>query len=587
MAAPVSESSAPAGVQDLWRELRELRETVVALRREMAPRHRVTLRVLQEGPFLGQPIDVVATVTGSGGKPEVDVPVTLTATWGRLRAVEDLRLRQGSGVTVRTDREGQARALLLPPASGDVSPLQQDALEVALQRLDRRALTPAQAAGGLRQMAREYRLDGNAELRRAIDLYFQEFGQRYRDSIESRSHAVWSTFDTTVFAFARDADSQDEDVLDTAVLATAVFSLGFKDWLGPWLQAMVQVMREESGLEGELLSSRRRFRQSDAFLSHVYGTVQLFLDNQKGIVGELAGRRAAETSLRNLLDDGLPDLPKDVRTGVLQGVETASGTLKSGGVGVLAAVGQTRKDLTRSIDVKIANVPKVDLTGVTGRIDQLTAQVSVKADATVIDGLRTEVRNSLASKVDQKALDTLNTGFNQQISTLNTNLSTTIAAKADATVIQGLRNEIQTSLATKADRTALETLSTNVTGVTRDLGTLRETTLQINDRVSRIDVSVGRFPADLATLNTDLNTRLLAKADATAIEGLRTEVKTSLASKADRTALDALNINVTRDISVLRERSTQVDQRITVLDTSVNRIDTTIKDPRIFRLPNG
>ncbi len=534
--------------QDLLREIRELRETVTALQRDMEARQRVTLRALQEGPFLGQPVNLVATVAtvataaavagvaGAGGEPRVNVPVTFTTTWGRLRAVEDFRLREASGLTVRTDAEGQARVLLLPPSSGDVTAAQQDALETALRLLDRTAATPAAAANGLNELARQYRLDGNAEIRQAIDLYLQDFGQRWRDSFETRAFPVWPAFDTTVFAFARDADPDDEDVLDTAVLATAALPLRFKDWLGPWLQALARVMGEDGSLEGDLRGARGRFREPDALVGHVYGRVQLFLDNQKGIAGELAGRRAAEISLRNFLEDGLPDLPKDVRSGVLQGVEAASGTLKATGAGVLAAVGQTRKDLTRSIDVKIANVPQVDLTGVTGRIDQLTAQVSIKADAAVIDGLRTDVRNSLASK---------------------------------------------------ADRSALEALSTNVTGVTRDLGTLRETTVQLNDRVSRIDVSVGRFPTDLATLNTDLSTRLSAKADATAIEGLRTEVRTSLASKADRTALEALNTNVTRDLNILRERSTQIDQRITVIDTSVSRLDTTIRDPRIFRLPNG
>lgn len=569
--------------QDLLREIRELRETVTALRREVGERQRVTLRSLQEGPFLGQPVNVVATVTGSGGEPRVNVPVTFTTTWGRLRAVEGFRLRETSGVTVWTDAEGQARVVLLPPVLEDVTAARQGALETALRLLDPAAPTPEAAADGLRELARQYRLDGNAELRQAVDLYLQELGQRWRDSFESRVYPVWPAFDTTVFAFARDADPNDEDVLDTAVLATAALPLRFKDWLGPWLQALARVMGEEDTLAGDLKNARGRFREASSLVGHVYGRVQLFLDNQKGIAGELAGRRAAETSLRSFLDDGLPDLPKDVRTGVLQGVEVASGTLKSAGAGVLAAVGQTRKDLTRAIDVKIANVPQVDLSGVTGRLDQLTTQVGIKADAAVIDGLRTEVRNSLATKADQRALDTVSAGFNQQISTLNTNLSATIAAKADATVIDGLRTEVRNSLASKADRTALEALSTNVTGVTRDLGALRETTIQLNDRVSRIDVTVGRFSTDFVTLTTDVNTRLAGKADATVVDGLRTEFRTSLASKADRTALDALNTNVTRDINTLRERSTQVDQRITVLDTSVNRIDTTIKDPRIFR----
>jgi hypothetical protein len=533
--SPAFEATAPASDEDLLREIRGLRETVEALRREVGERQRVTLRVLQEGPFLGQPVNVVAAVTGSGGEPRVNVPVTFTATWGRLRAVEDLRLREGSGVTARTDGEGRARVVLLPPAIGDDSAAQQDALQVALRLLDRGAPTPQEAAGGLRELARQYRLDGNAELRQEIDLYLQELGQRWRDSFESRVHAVWSTFDTTVFAFARDADPEDEDVLDTAVLAMAALPLRFKDWLGPWLQALAEVMREEAGLEGELRKARDRFREPDALLGHVYGRVQLFLDTQKGTAGELAGRRAAERSLRGFLNDGLPELPKETRAGVLRGIEVASGTLKSAGAGVLAAVGQTRKDLTLTIDRKIADVPKVDLSGVTGRLDQLAVQVT---------------------------------------------------SKADVVAVEGLRAEVGASLAVKADRTALETLSA---GFTREIGTLKDTTVKLNDRVSRIDTSVIHVTADLTALNTDLSTKILAKADAVAIEGLRAEVGASLAAKADQTALTALSTNVIKEIGTLKDTTVKLNEGLVRVDTSVNRIDTTIRNPQIFRRvdPNG
>ncbi len=508
--------------QDLLREVRALRETVAALQRYVGERQRITLRTLQAGPFLGQPVNVVAAVAGSGGAPRVNVPVTFTTTWGRLRAVEDFRLREASGVTVRTDGEGQARVILLPPSSGDVTAAQQDALETALRLLDRTAPTPAVAADGLRELARQYRLDGNAEIRQAIDLYLQDFGQRWRDSFESRVYAVWPAFDTTVFAFARDANPDDEDVLDTAVLATAALPLRFKDWLGPWLQALARVMGEEDSLEGDLRGARGRFREPDALVGHVYGRVQLFLDNQKGIAGELAGRRAADTSLRNFLDDGLPDLPKEVRSGVLQGVEAASGTLKGTGAGVLAAVGQTRKALTRTIDLKIADVPKVDLTGVTGRIDQLAGQISIKADATVIEGLRAEVQTSLATKADRATFDTLNTNFNREVG-------------------------------------------------------------RLNDRLGQIGTSVNRVSTDLTAFNTDLNTKLSAKADATAIEGLRTEVRTTLATKADRTAVDTLNANFIKEIGSLKDTTVKLNEGLVRVDTSVGRIDTTLKNPQIFR----
>jgi len=538
MESLVSES-APAENQDLLREMRELRETVAALLREMDARQRVTLRVLQEGTFLGQPVNVVAAVTDARGEPQVDMPVTLIATWGRLRAVDDFRLREGSGVTARTDGEGMARVVLLPPTSGDVSPADQDALEVALRQLDRGAPTPREAAVGLRELARQYRLDGNVELRQAMDLYFQELGQRYRDSIESRVHSVWSTFDTIVFAFARDADEGDEDALDTAVLATAALPLRFKDWIGPWLQAMAEVAREESGLEDELRNTRQRTRGSDALVSHVYGRLQLFLEGQKGIAGELTGRRAAESSLRGFLSDGLTDLPTDARAGVLRGVATASGTLKTGGAGVLAAVGQTRTDLTRTIDRKIEAVPKTDLSGVTGRLDQLAGQMAAKADAGALENFRRDV-------------------------------DTRLGAKADRTLLDGLRSDLQSSIATKADRTAVDALTSSVNNVTRDLTTVRNDLRQTNEKITRLG-------SDLNILGTDLNGKLSTKADTATITQLTATVNT----KADRTAVDALSAgvaNISRDVGTLKESSTKLNERVANLDTSVGKLDTNLRD---------
>jgi hypothetical protein len=63
----------------------------------------------------------VVTVIEAGGKrPRVDAPLTLFTTFGRLRAADGLISQDGNAVTVRTDGNGVARALLLPPVSEDL-----------------------------------------------------------------------------------------------------------------------------------------------------------------------------------------------------------------------------------------------------------------------------------------------------------------------------------------------------------------------------------------------------------------------------------------------------------------------------------
>lgn len=492
--------------EDLPRQVEELRRLVDSLRREARSRPKAVLRVLQSAPYLGQPVQVTAAVTSAAGAPLADCPLTLTTTWGQLRAGDGAGGREGSGLATRTGPDGRVRMTLLSPTAQDLRPSQRDALEVALRGLDPAARTPAEAADALRGLVQQYRSDGNAELRQALDLYFRDFGKRLRENPRAHGDA-WSYVDATVFAFVRDGSEEDEDAFDTAVLAMAALPLRFTHWLGPWLRIFLDLSESESTLKGEL---RAPVGEPDELLGHVYGRVRDFVSDQRGAVGELVGRKVAETTLRDFLDTGLKDLPVATQAALLPALEVASSTLATAGPSVLAAVGQTRKDLGRDINRKIAAVPKVDLSGVTGRLDLLTTQVTAKADSTLVEGLRTEVRT----------LDTLNTGL------------------------------------------------------TREIGALKDTTGKLNDRLTRIDTSVIRVTADVTALNTDLSTKLSAKADATLVEGLRTEVKAS-------------STGFTQEITKLKERSVQLDQRVSTLNTSVTRIDTILRDPRIFRPPTG
>ena len=192
--------------EDLLDEIRELREQVRSLQAALGKQPVVTMRALQEEPFLGQAVNLVVTAIEAGGKrPRVGAPLTLFTTFGRLRAADGLISQDGNAVTVRTDGNGVARALLLPPVSEDIPSVQQDTLEVALRLLDPDAPTPRESEDGLQEIARRYRLDGNLQLRQAIDVYFQDFGKGLMETLNVRDYLLaWSYFDSTVLAYARD-----------------------------------------------------------------------------------------------------------------------------------------------------------------------------------------------------------------------------------------------------------------------------------------------------------------------------------------------------------------------------------------------
>src|SRR5690606_21872985 len=121
---------------DVLQEVRALRRELEQVRSGPAAAPRVRLRALQPHPHLGQLVNLVALVTEANGvRPLVDAPLTLVASEGRLRAVDGATLREGRSITTRTDGAGMARALLLPPLTEELLPLQEDALQTALRAL--------------------------------------------------------------------------------------------------------------------------------------------------------------------------------------------------------------------------------------------------------------------------------------------------------------------------------------------------------------------------------------------------------------------------------------------------------------------
>ena len=291
--------------EDLLDEIRELREQVRSLQAALGKQPEVTVRALQEEPFLGQAVNLVVTAIEAGGKrPRVGAPLTLFTTFGRLRASDGLISQDGNAVTVRTDGNGVARALLLPPVSEGITSVQQDTLEVALRLLDPDAPTPRESEDGLREIALRYRLDGNLQLRRAIDVYFRDFGRGLMETLNVRDYLLaWSYLDSTVLAYARD------DSGSTAVNATAALTIRTKNWLAPWLETIEDLARSESRLAQDLARAKVA-GETGALLGRVYDGVNDFVSAQRGLVGGYVGQRIAESSLRDFLQSGIEDLPQ-------------------------------------------------------------------------------------------------------------------------------------------------------------------------------------------------------------------------------------------------------------------------------------
>jgi hypothetical protein len=452
---------------------------VKALQTSIGDRPQVVLDALQERPFLGQAVNLVATVTEAGGeRPRIDAPLTLTTTWGRLRAVDGPTTREGNSVTTRTDGNGMARALLLPPTSEDPLPVQQDTLEIALRALNPGAATPRATESGLQELARQYRLDGNPQLRRAIDIYFRDFGEGLLETVNARDYLLaWSYLDSTVFAYVRDDRGSGSGA--TAVHTTAALSLRFKNWLGPWLETMQTVARSESGL-AEDLQGAKETEEAGALLGHVYGRVRDFVSAQRGLVGGYVGERIAETSLRDFLQTGIEDLPQERQLAVFPALDVASHTVASSGANVLVAVGQTRAELRQELNTKIGEVETGSIDVLATRVEDLQSQLGEKVDATTFNA-------ALEAKLDTTEFRSFETEVNTKLETRvdSTAFDTALAGKVDESEFDILRTEVNNQLDTKVDTTTFDTaLAEKVDSATftNRLGSLQRKITRLENR---------------------------------------------------------------------------------------------------------
>jgi hypothetical protein len=436
-------------------EIRELREQVRSLQATLGKQPTVTVRALQEEPFLGQAVNLVVTAIEAGGKrPRVGAPLTLFTTFGRLRASDGLISREGNAVTVRTDGNGVARALLLPPVSEDITSVQQDTLEVALRLLDPDARTPRETEDGLREIAIRYRLDGNLQLRQAIDVYFRDFGKGLMETLNVRDYLLaWSYLDSTVLAYARD------DPSSTAVDATAALTIRTKNWIAPWLEKIEELARSESRLDQDLVRAKGT-GEPGALLGRVYDGVNDFVSAQRGLVGGYVGQRIAESSLRDFLQSGIQDLPREKQLAIFPALDAASHTLATSDASVLGAVGETRVELRQELDTKIEDVETRSVELLDTRVGDLQTQLDSKVGTTDLEILRGEL-NDRIDRIPTRDLDPLITRLDALQVQLdakvdNTTLTEALKGKADVGQIDILRTDLNTGLAGKVDTNAFD-----------------------------------------------------------------------------------------------------------------------------------
>ena len=460
---------------DLSVEVRSLRDELAALRTALVP-PRLALRVYQASPYLGQGATIVASVSGAAdGAPLGGVPLTFVTTFGELRS--DDGAQRGKSIGVRTSPDGSVRAGLRVPLPEGMD-AEQAAFDSAIRGLNPSARTPADDAGALANLARQYAWEANDELRRAIDEYLREFGKGLNEAVTARDFLhQWSDMSCAIVAYITDDPAQSG--AGGTVLGAATAALTFRNWLGAFLQTSLNLAQAAANVNRDLNLMTQLGTNPAGVVEGVYSRTRFYSGLQFGAVGELVGRKVADNALRDLLTAASGSAATDSSRAVSQAIEAGRGAAGAGAhLGVATARTSTLGDtVATKADVADVSGLRSDLTAtIATKAD--TAALAAKADATSVDKLRVDLAANLATKADSAVLEKLRTDVNNSISDLGKKIGT----KAELASLQAFQTQVTNTLAAKADSVAVDKLRTEVTA---QLTTKVDTTT-FNSRVTQI-----------------------------------------------------------------------------------------------------
>jgi hypothetical protein len=495
--------------EQILREVQSLRSTVAVLQEALITHRRMVLRASINQPFLGQPVTINATVTSAdGGRVHAGVPVLLTTIWGQLLADDGRGVQQGRSLTIYTDAFGSVSATLLPAVSEELWSEQQEALESLLAGLDSAAPTPRETLAGLQEMARHYRWEASRPFQQATDIYFRAFSGRLVETVNTRDYLeAWQYIDTTVFA---NIGAVDGSGTHSANQATAVLSIRFRDWLGPWLEVYQQLLADDgSQMANDLAAIKRRPGNVSYTLDSMYGRIEDFTTNIRGIVGNYAAQRVTQQVLRDVLNDS-DELSVDRRKTLLPGLQAAYDGIATSGIDSLRVLKQTRIGVRQEVTTHLTNEASSVIDNLRDNVTHMGADVLA---ALQVDAAKLRGDNLTAFQTDiGKARGETFTGFQGDIGRLRNDAFTgfqTDIGKVRGQNITGfqtdigrVRGETFTGFQTDIGRLRGDT----ITGLQTDVIKLRTDTfanLQSDSSKLRVDV-LKELQTDSSKLHTDV-----------------------------------------------------------------------------------
>ncbi|GAB6908669.1 hypothetical protein DESC_780051 [Desulfosarcina cetonica] len=426
-------NSPPSGTAPLYDELARLRRQVATLGSHIdALMTEVSISADRGTPLLGQPVRITARVTGGiDNRPRPGIPVTFIAPSATIEHAEGMIRRTGISATLLTGPGGVARVTVRVATDEPMLPAQKTALISQLADFPD-VETPSRATAFLDQLIADYAWDVNHDFRAAVDLLYKTYARSLIDGVNAFDYlAQWPRVDVPITATADGGPNETEGM---QVRGGAVFTIPFRNWLGPWLQRFHNRAHRNAAFDQNIRAVAGSANAAEAIMQQTAD----FVHSRRGLVGAFMGLTEAQRTLNAFIAEDMPGVAPEARTGLISVLQGANAMLNSGGADAVAGIVGVRKQLTE----EVRNAPVSDQ--LNARLISIESALDAKAN-------QADVSTALAGKVD-----------NQTFSDYQQTVDFRFEGFATLDAYQAFQNRITDQLETKADVSAVAAVQANV-----------------------------------------------------------------------------------------------------------------------------
>lgn len=386
-------------------------------------RYRIEILALDKTPYLGEVVPLRIRVWDRiARKPKANLPLTIETNWGSLRWAKGLQVKQGSVINVRTSVAGEVICKLYTPTVEPLTVAQQNDLSLALGKLTHEAQVPNAARESFLKLTELYQHPLNLDLRKAIDIHYKSRQERVSESINIPAAIYqWEYEHALVKVYAHPQDELEQHT----VVASAAFTLEYRDWLSPWYQIYKESLVEGNELQTNLNHALHYSEDEKGVVGHMVSSLHSFIAKQTGLIGERVGQQAGKEVVTRMLSQNPEFLSDNTKASLYTILNQAPTTVTANSKGSVGIANEVALDVGRNVGVyEVVD----DYGNITSQLDNLQSafggidsRVGTLESATAninFDQLTSDIE---AFNTNYQNFESNYSQFNENLASFNTN----------------------------------------------------------------------------------------------------------------------------------------------------------------------